>query len=66
MNSGTTPNVLEATIFGQTVRALVKQTATPEDFNLTAEVVKPTTPSLEDVFVTLSRARQYDAENGKK
>jgi ABC-2 type transport system ATP-binding protein len=59
-------NVLEATIFGQTVRALVKQTATPEDFNLTAEVVKPTTPSLEDVFVTLSRARQTDAENGKK
>ena len=59
------PNVLEATIFGQTVRALVKETAKPEDLNLTAEVVKPTTPSLEDVFVTLSKARQNDAENGK-
>ena len=60
------PNVLEATIFGQTVRALVKQTATPTDFNLTPEVVKPTTPTLEDVFVTLSKARQSDAEVAKK
>jgi ABC-2 type transport system ATP-binding protein len=60
------PNVLEATIFGQTVRALVRQTAAPEDLNLTADVVKPTTPSLEDVFVTLSKARQTEAENGKK
>lgn len=62
----TNTNVLEATIFGQTVRALVKTSARPEDLNLTAEVVKPTTPSLEDVFVTLSRARMNEAENGKK
>jgi len=60
------PNVLEATIFGQTVRALVKETTRPEDLDIHAESIKPTSPSLEDVFVTLSRARQTEVENGKK
>jgi ABC-2 type transport system ATP-binding protein len=60
------PNVHEATIFGQTVRALVRRTARPEDLGLTADSVEPTTPTLEDVFVTLSKARQYEAENAKK
>jgi len=57
--------VQEATIFGQTVRALVKETARPEDLGLTADVVKPTGPTLEDVFVTLSKAKQPELENGK-
>jgi ABC-2 type transport system ATP-binding protein len=59
-------NVLEATIFGQTVRALVKTTTMPEDLGLSADSVKPTVPTLEDVFVTLSKAKQTDAENEKK
>jgi len=57
--------VQEATIFGQTVRALVKETARPEDLGLTPDVVKPTVPTLEDVFVTLSKAKQPELENGK-
>jgi ABC-2 type transport system ATP-binding protein len=59
-------NVLEATIFGQTVRALVKTTTMPEDLGLSADSVKPTVPTLEDVFVTLSKAKQTDAESEKK
>ena len=51
------PAVREATIFGQAVHALVADGTTPADLGLTAEQVRITTPSLEDVFVTLAKAQ---------
>ncbi len=52
------PAVREATIFGQSIHALVDETATAADLGLDADQVRPTTPSLEDVFVTLARAQK--------
>jgi ABC-2 type transport system ATP-binding protein len=52
------PPVREATIFGQTIHALVDEGATAADLELSPEAVRPTTPTLEDVFVTLSRAQK--------
>jgi len=54
----TRPAVREATIFGDTVHALVADGVTASDLGLAADQVRPTTPSLEDVFVTLSRAQK--------
>jgi ABC-2 type transport system ATP-binding protein len=52
------PAVREATIFGQAVHALVADHATPAELGLSSDQVRVTTPSLEDVFVTLSKAQQ--------
>ena len=52
--------------FGQTVRATVKESTKPEDLKLSPDVVKPTAPSLEDVFVSLSKKREAELLNGKK
>ncbi|HVJ83944.1 MAG TPA: ABC transporter ATP-binding protein [Planctomycetia bacterium] len=61
----TTAGVVEATIFGQTVRALVKENVEPDDLFLDPQFVRPTVPTLEDVFVMLSKARQErDEANG--
>jgi ABC-type multidrug transport system ATPase subunit len=47
--------VREATIFGQAIHALVDQDRTPRDLGLDGMSVREAEPSLEDVFVTLSR-----------
>src|SRR5262249_1858810 len=52
------PGVHEATIFGQAVHALVDERATPADLGLRPEQVREAEPSLEDVFVTLSKAQK--------
>ena len=49
------PGVREATIFGQAIHALVEQDRSPEELGLAGMAVRETEPSLEDVFVTLSR-----------
>jgi ABC-2 type transport system ATP-binding protein len=54
--------VYEATIFGQAIHALVDEQLRPTDLGLDSMDVRQTEPSLEDVFVTLSR--RAVAENG--
>ncbi len=49
------PGVLQATIFGQSIHALVKESATIEELGLGQARVLDAEPSLEDVFVTISR-----------
>jgi ABC-2 type transport system ATP-binding protein len=49
--------VLQATIFGQSIHALVEQERSLEDLGLTRSRVIDAEPSLEDVFVTISRAQ---------
>jgi ABC-2 type transport system ATP-binding protein len=56
------PGVYQATIFGQAVHALVDADRSPADFGIEGADVHPTQPTLEDVFVALTRAQ---AENGK-
>jgi ABC-2 type transport system ATP-binding protein len=51
------PGVREATIFGQSVHALVEDGAVG-GLGLEGASVRVTEPSLEDVFVTLSRLQQ--------
>ena len=51
------PGVLQATIFGEAIHALVLEDRTPADLGLDGEQVRPADPSLEDVFVALSRAQ---------
>jgi ABC-2 type transport system ATP-binding protein len=52
------PGVREATIFGQTVHALVDADLSEDDLGLDgAAQVHPAEPGLEDVFVALSRAQ---------
>jgi ABC-2 type transport system ATP-binding protein len=51
----TLPFVREATIFGQSIHALVSEDTTPADLGLTPDQVRTTTPTLEDVFVTLTK-----------
>jgi ABC-2 type transport system ATP-binding protein len=51
----THPGVGEATIFGQAIHALVDRDKTTHDLGLDGMSVRETEPSLEDVFVTLSR-----------
>jgi ABC-2 type transport system ATP-binding protein len=55
--------VREATIFGQAVYALVDEDQTPADLGLEGAEVRPTEPSVEDVFVALSRAQAKAAES---
>jgi ABC-type multidrug transport system ATPase subunit len=49
--------VLQATIFGQAILALIDANASPEDLGLQGVEVHPSEPSLEDVFVTLSKSQ---------
>jgi ABC-2 type transport system ATP-binding protein len=55
------PGVREATIFGQAIHALVDADRSLEELGLGDVAVHPAEPSLEDVFVTLSRSQA----NGK-
>lgn len=56
------PGVKDATLFGQTIHVLADQSLSGDDFvkripeHQDSVQVRPITPSLEDVFVTLSRA----------
>ncbi len=54
------PGVREATIFGQTIHALVDERWSSEALQWQGVEVHPAEPSLEDVFVTLSRAQGKD------
>jgi ABC-2 type transport system ATP-binding protein len=56
----TLPGVHEATIFGQTIRALVDDGVTREDLERLGAHARVTEPNLEDVFVTLARARKEE------
>jgi ABC-2 type transport system ATP-binding protein len=49
------PGVREATIFGQAIHALVDENYSPTDLGLGDAEVRVAEPSLEDVFVALSR-----------
>ena len=48
--------MLQATIFGEAIHALVAEDRAPTELGLEAEQVRDAEPSLEDVFVALSRA----------
>jgi ABC-2 type transport system ATP-binding protein len=52
--------VHQATVFGHSLHALADADLTPADLGLGSAEVHPTEPSLEDVFVTLSRAQAGD------
>jgi ABC-2 type transport system ATP-binding protein len=56
------PKIRQATLFGQAIHALAEQDCIPADLGLAPEQVLETEPSLEDVFVTVSRAQQQQAE----
>lgn len=49
------PGVYQATIFGQSIHALVAADRSPEELGLARAKVVEAEPSLEDVFVTLSK-----------
>ena len=51
------PGVLQATIFGQSIHALVEKDRTLAELGLERSKVVDADPSLEDVFVTISRAQ---------
>jgi ABC-2 type transport system ATP-binding protein len=51
------PGVRQATIFGQAIYALVDEHASLADLGLTGVEVHPAEPTLEDVFVALSRSQ---------
>jgi ABC-2 type transport system ATP-binding protein len=53
--------VFQATIFGQSIHALVAEDRTAIDLGLEDVDVHPAEPSLEDVFVTLARAQETEA-----
>ncbi len=55
------PGVHQATIFGQSIHALVDADRPLESFGLNGAQVHATEASLEDVFVTLSRAQDNSA-----
>jgi ABC-2 type transport system ATP-binding protein len=52
------PVVRDATIFGQTIHALVDEKTTAQDLDLPPDRVRVTEPSLEDVFVTIAKAQK--------
>jgi hypothetical protein len=56
------PGVRLATIFGQAINALVDADCSLSDLGLEGVEVHPAEPTLEDVFVALSRA---ESNNGK-
>src|SRR5260370_25208943 len=51
------PGVRQATIFGTSIHAMVEADQEPADLGLAGEQVIPAEPSLEDVFVALSKAQ---------
>jgi ABC-2 type transport system ATP-binding protein len=55
------PGVLQATIFGQSIHALVEQGRSLQELGLAQSRVIDAEPSLEDVFVTISRAQANQA-----
>jgi ABC-type multidrug transport system ATPase subunit len=57
------PGVLQATIFGQAVHALVEADRSLADLGLQDVEARETEPSLEDVFVALSRSQQSARES---
>jgi ABC-2 type transport system ATP-binding protein len=59
------PGVRQATIFGQSIHALVDKDRTLPELGLERSKVLDAEPSLEDVFVTISRA-QAALGNGEK
>jgi ABC-2 type transport system ATP-binding protein len=61
----TRPGVRQATIFGQSVHALVDANLSDADLGLNGFEVRPGQPTLEDVFVTLSRAETDDKVSGE-
>jgi ABC-2 type transport system ATP-binding protein len=58
--------VLQATVFGRSVRAVVDDSLTNEALSaaLGGAEVRPTSPTLEDVFVTLARAQEPSQPGG--
>ena len=54
------PGVRQATIFGQSIHALVDRDCALQDLGSEVTMVE-TEPSLEDVFVTLSRAQAQNS-----
>jgi ABC-2 type transport system ATP-binding protein len=59
----TRPGVREATIFGQSIHALIDSDVSLQQLGLDGANVQPAEPNLEDVFVTLSRI--HSRQNGK-
>jgi ABC-type multidrug transport system ATPase subunit len=55
------PNVQEATIFGQAIRALVDESDTLADISGPGIEVRATEPNLEDVFVTMAKKQNNPA-----
>jgi ABC-2 type transport system ATP-binding protein len=55
---GHRPGVRHATMFGQAIHALVDAERTPEELGLAGAVIHPAEPTLEDVFVALSRRQE--------
>src|SRR5437773_5814182 len=60
------PGVRQATVFGQTIHALVDANRTPADLGLNGEQIHATEPSLEDVFVALSRAASEEEDSPQR
>ena len=58
------PGVKQATIYGQSIHALVAENVTAETLGLEATQVRAAEPGLEDVFVMLSRAQQQTPIGG--
>jgi ABC-2 type transport system ATP-binding protein len=59
------PGIHQATIFGQSVHALVDAGRTAADLGLAGVQVHETEPSLEDVFVSLSRTAENNSKSTK-
>jgi len=58
------PGVREATIFGQSVRALVEEGVSPAALGLAPDRVRPAEAGLEDAFIALSRAEEARRSRG--
>jgi ABC-2 type transport system ATP-binding protein len=57
------PGIRQATVFGHAIYALVDENRSLEDLGLAGMEVHPTEPTLEDVFVALSRAQLRQDES---
>jgi len=60
----TNPGVRQATIFGQSIHAMVDKDRSLAELGLDKSKVLDAEPSLEDVFVTISRAQEKANRNG--
>ena len=56
------PTVREATIFGQSIHALVDESDSLSDLESPDVAIRPASANLEDVFVTISRQRDRELE----